>query len=54
MLGYITEDELSLYLLGQKWIDTVDLKKHKIDYGLIEKIDPKKDVDALRFCANFS
>lgn len=38
MLDYISQDELSLYLLGQKWIDTIDLKKQKIDFNLIEKI----------------
>ncbi len=46
MLGYITDEELNLYLLGQQWIDSIDLKKHKVDFSLIEKIGPA-------FCLKF-
>jgi len=38
MLGYVSEEELNLYLLGQQWIDTIDLKKQKINFALIERI----------------
>jgi len=41
MLGYISEDELKLYLLGQEWIDTIDLENQKINYSLIKKIGPQ-------------
>lgn len=38
LMGLITSDELSLYLLEQKWIDKINLKNFEISFDLVEKI----------------
>ena len=38
MMDLITPEELSLYLMEQKWIDRIDLENFKIDFDLVETI----------------
>lgn len=38
MMDLLTPEELELYLVDQKMIEEVDLKKKRVDYKLIEKI----------------
>jgi len=38
MMDLVTPDELQLYLVDQKIIEEIDLKKKRIDFKLIEKI----------------
>ncbi len=38
MMNLITPEELSLYLMEQKWIDRIDLENFEIDFDLVETI----------------